>query len=216
MNAPPTEQTSVFLDPGLGCANPGKGEHSAAGGAPRLKLDLRARQGLNPRHARLAMLTRIFVAAAAALLMSAAPANAEWRAANEAVAAAVREPRIAAALEAVTRIDAATISGDAEAFADALASDLAVNNPQNAISKREDTARLAAQGFISYSRYMRTIEYAGLRGDMVVLMGEERVTASGTNPNAGHEVVRRFTDLWKQENGAWKLTARQASIVSVR
>lgn len=39
-------------------------------------------------------------------LMFTGSAMAEWRAANEQVAAAVKEPRIASALEAVNRMDA--------------------------------------------------------------------------------------------------------------
>ncbi|MBL8550264.1 MAG: nuclear transport factor 2 family protein [Hyphomonadaceae bacterium] len=162
------------------------------------------------------MLVRFCLAAAAAFVLSAPPASAEWRAANEAVAAALREPRIAAVMAEGTRVDAAVVSGDAKVFEEALASDLAVNNPQNTVSTREMTARLNAQGFIAYSSYHRTIEYAGLRGDLVVIMGEERVVPRGSNPNAGREVVRRFIDLWKEEGGRWRLTARQASIVSAR
>jgi hypothetical protein len=52
-------------------------------------------------------------------------------------AAAAADPRIAAALVAVNAVDAALVGDDHQAFADALAEDLAVNNPQNLISRRE-------------------------------------------------------------------------------
>ena len=74
-----------------------------------------------------------------------------------------------------------------------------------------EAARSAA-GQISDSRYDRVIEYAGLRGDMVLLMGEE-IVVPRAGPGAGSEVHRRFTDLWRPEAGRWRLTARQATLI---
>jgi hypothetical protein len=136
-------------------------------------------------------------------------AQAEWRPANEAVADAARDPLIAGALAQAARLDDALIADDHAAFADGLASDLVVNNPQNTISMPGDTARLNAAGRIRYNSYVRTIEYAGRRGDLVVLMGEERVTRK--DAAEGEFEVRRFTDIWRQEGGRWRLTARQAT-----
>ena len=145
-----------------------------------------------------------------ALLLTLAPAaRAEWQPANSTVAQAARDPLIAAALAEAARMDAALIEDDHAAFAQRLAADLVVNNPQNTISLPGDTARLSAEGRIRYDSYVRTIEYAGIRGDLVVLMGEERVTRKGAP--AGEVEVRRFTDLWRQDDGKWRLTARQAT-----
>ncbi len=141
-------------------------------------------------------------------------AQAEWKAANEQVAAAAKEPAIAAVLLAVNGMDAALVKDDRAAFAAFLAKDLVVNNPQNGISINGATGRRNTSGLISYSSYLRSIEYAGTRGDMVLLMGDERVVPKGESPMAGQEVRRRFTDLWKQENGHWMLTARQSTIVA--
>ncbi len=151
------------------------------------------------------------VALAVFLLALASPSQAEWKAANDAVAQAARDPLIAGALAEAARLDAALIDDDHAAFADGLAADLVVNNPQNAISMPGDTARLNAEGRIRYDRYLRTIEYAGRRGDLVILMGEERVTRKGASP--GEVEVRRFTDIWRQDDGKWRLTARQATKV---
>ena len=46
-------------------------------------------------------------------------------------------------------------------------------------------------------------------------MGKEIIHAEGITSNAGKTVTRRFTNIWTTENGSWKLTARQATIVSV-
>lgn len=47
----------------------------------------------------------------------------------------------------------------------------------------------------------------------VVLMGEEIVVPRDGSPRQA-EVHRRFTDLWKQVDGRWRLTARQATIIA--
>ncbi|MGC4054280.1 MAG: nuclear transport factor 2 family protein [Paludibaculum sp.] len=112
----------------------------------------------------------------------------------------------------LTPSTSAAMGDDPAKFAALLADDLAVNNPQNGVSVRNATAQRSFAGKISYSRYDRTIEYAGLRGDMVLLMGEEIVVPKDP-PGKAHEMHRRFTDLWKQVNGQWKLTARQATII---
>jgi ketosteroid isomerase-like protein len=139
---------------------------------------------------------------------------AEWKPANSEVAAAAKEPAIASVLQAVNEIDAALIKDDHAAFAALLAKDLVVNNPQNSISIRGATGRRSTSGLISYSSYVRSVEYAGMLGEMVLLMGDERVVPKGDSAMAGKEVRRRFTDVWKMEGGHWVLTARQATIVA--
>ena len=86
---------------------------------------------------------------------------AEWKAANSEVAAAAKEPKIAAVLEAVNVIDAALIKDDHAAFAALLAKDLVVNNPQNSVSIRGATGRRNTSGLTSYSSYVRSVEPRG-------------------------------------------------------
>lgn len=140
-------------------------------------------------------------------------AHGEWKAANPDVESAAKEARIAAVLEAVNRIDAALVNDDQRTFTALLDDDLAVNNPQNSVSVRGATANRGSAGLISYSRYDRKIEYAGLRGELVVIMGEETVVPKGNAPQAGRLVRRRFTDLWRPTAQGWKLTVRQATII---
>ncbi|NYF91525.1 nuclear transport factor 2 family protein [Tunturiibacter empetritectus] len=147
-------------------------------------------------------------------LMLTGYATAEWKAANEQVTAAAKEPQIAAVLEAVNALDAALVKDNHAAFAAGLAKDLVVNNPQNGISISGATGRRNTAGLISYSSYIRSVEYAGMHGDMVLLMGDERVMPKGDSTLSGKEVRRRFTDLWKMEDGRWVLTVRQSTIVA--
>ena len=150
-----------------------------------------------------------------ALLMScAAPATAAWKAGNPDVEAASKDARIAAALAAVDAIDRAAIADDHAAFAALLADNLVVNNPQNGVSVRGATAQRNAAGQISYARYDRVVEYAGLRGDMVILMGEEIVVPKASAEAKSSEVHRRFTDIWRPVDGRWELTARQATVIT--
>ena len=154
---------------------------------------------------------RIALILSAPVLLVSTNAQAEWQAGNDAVAEAARDPLIAGALAQAARLDDALIKDDQAAFRDGLAADLVVNNPQNAISMPGDTARLQAEGRIRYDSYLRSIEYAGRLGELVLLMGEERVVRRGAPPEDIE--VRRFTDVWRQEEGKWRLAARQATKV---
>jgi hypothetical protein len=139
---------------------------------------------------------------------------AAWKASNADVGAAAKDTRIAGALAAVDAIDRAAVADDHAAFAALLADNLVVNNPQNGVSVRGATAQRSAVGQISYARYDRVIEYAGLRGEMVVLMGEEIVVPKAPVEAKSREVHRRFTDIWRPIDGRWELTARQATIIT--
>ena len=154
------------------------------------------------------------VGVATVLLICSTYAEAEWKAANEQVAAAAKDPEIAAVLRAVDAIDGALLKDDRAAFAALLAKDLVVNNPQNGVSVSGATGRRSSAGLISYSSYVRSIEYAGKLGDMVLLMGDERVVPKSDPPMSGKEVRRRFTDVWRMDGGRWLLAARQATIVA--
>ncbi len=147
-------------------------------------------------------------------LLVSGPVSAAWKAGNPGVAVAIEDDRIAGALAAVNKIDRAAVDDDHAAFIALLADDLAVNNPQNGVSVRGATGQRSAAGQISYSRYDRVIDYAGVRGEMVLLMGEEIVLPKTRDGASGREIHRRFMDLWKPVNDSWKLTGRQATIIT--
>lgn len=142
-------------------------------------------------------------------LMFTGSAMAEWRAANEQVATGSQRAQDRVRAKAVNRMDAALVKDDHAAFAALLAKDLVVNNPQNGISINGATGNRDTAGLISYSSYVRSIEYAGMRDEMVLLMGDERVVPKGDSPMAGKDVRRRFTDLWKME---WPLGADRSAV----
>jgi ketosteroid isomerase-like protein len=126
-----------------------------------------------------------------------------------------KDPVVAEALSAIDRIHEAILAHDVDSFASLLASDLVVNNPVNTVTHRAEVLDRFRNDRISYSVYEQKIEFAGVRGDGVVVMGEEIVKPIGNAPHAGKTVRRRFTDIWRKEDGVWRLSVRQATIISI-
>lgn len=147
---------------------------------------------------------------------TAAPAAAAWTTRSDDVRAAAAEPRVAAVLAAMTALDAALVAGDMATFAAVFPADAVVNSPQNTVNRPAATRQRFAAGLIAYSSYDRVIDYAGVRPNgEVVVMGEEVLRPRDGAPNAGKIVRRRFTDVWRDDAGAWKLAIRQATIIAV-
>lgn len=148
-----------------------------------------------------------------ALAVVVAPAHAGWRATTPQAEEATQEPRIAAALAAAMRLDAAILAHDAEGFIASFADDAVVNNPFNTVATRDVALRNIRTGLIDYTTLERSIEYAATRGPHdVVLMGEEALTPVGKAKFAGKQVRRRTTEVWTDASGEWKLAIRQATI----
>lgn len=47
-------------------------------------------------------------------------------------------------------------------------------------------------------------------------MGHDIVKAQGAMENAGKTITRRYTDIWMKDKMSWRLTPRQATIISVK
>jgi ketosteroid isomerase-like protein len=127
------------------------------------------------------------------------------------------DPRIVGALESERRMERAGASSDFDAMAAVFAPDLVVNSPINMVVMRDNVLARMRGGQIAYeATFTRTIDFVGVRGDAVVVMGEEVVVPVGDAPAAGKTVHRRFTDIWRTYDGVWRLTIRQATITSAR
>ncbi len=148
-----------------------------------------------------------------AVLLFTAPAQAEQRAATPAVSEAMKRPRIAAAMAARERMDAAAIARDVTVIASLLASDAILNGPNNKVNDRTSILSNNAAGRVNHDTMTRSIEYAAERGSDVVFMGEETVTPRDAARD-GKVVRRRFTDVWTETPQGWKLAMRQATIFS--
>jgi hypothetical protein len=125
------------------------------------------------------------------------------------------DPRIIGALDGERRMERAGEPFDLAAMERVFAPDLIVHSPINMVVNRDNVLARMRGGQIAYEPNVeRRIEFAGVRGDFVVIMGEEFVRPIGDAPNAGKVVRRRFTDIWKSIDRVWRLAIRQATVTS--
>ena len=90
------------------------------------------------------------------------------------------------------------------------------NTPGNAVVTGEQMLANFAKGTVSYASVEQHLDYAGSHGpDIVVLMGEEIVVPRAGAPNAGKRIHRRFTDVFRKENGEWRHDLRHANVISI-
>ena len=104
----------------------------------------------------------------------------------------------------------AFLAQDVERLRGMFAEELAVNSPMNRINDREQVLDLLGRGIIRHESMEVTIERIDRHGDVVVVMGEDVVK----NPGQPTPVRRRFTDVWRELGGSWKLVARQATHIA--
>ncbi len=99
---------------------------------------------------------------------------------------------------------------------------IAVNAPNNqvVVGKRALLDAFIQTGIINFSIFERQIEYVRADGTLVVIMGLEIVQPLSDAPSAGlaagQTTRRRFTNIWKNEEGMWRLFARHANVIPNR
>ena len=126
------------------------------------------------------------------------------------------DPRIVAALAARKRLGEVMRAIDISGVEALMAPDILVNAPINRVVDRKNVIERLKTSQISYeAEASETIDFVGVRGDMVVIMGEEVVRPNKAAPYAGKTEYRRSTDVWKPFDGVWKLWIRQATITKV-
>ena len=155
---------------------------------------------------------RRFIATFASVVACAAPV-ALATAADEAWA---EDPAVQEVLEQRRKGIAAMTSVGASAQSERYSSTFVANTPSNAVVTGEQMLEQFERGTVSYAAVEQNIEYAGSHGlDMVVLMGEEIVVPQAGAPNAGKRIHRRFTDVFRKENGEWRHDLRHANVISI-
>jgi len=126
------------------------------------------------------------------------------------------DPRIVAALAARKRLGEVMRAVDIAGVEALTAPDILVNAPINKVVDRKNIIGRLKANQISYeSEASEAIDLVGVRGDMVVIMGEEVVRPNKDAPYAGKTEYRRSTEVWKPFDGVWKLWIRQATITKV-
>lgn len=109
--------------------------------------------------------------------------------------------------EAILKSDTTQLSG-------LMSRKIVVQNPENTIVGFQQIIARIRAGKINYSSFERRIDNIAFVNGIAVVMGLETLIPLGNTQNAGKTVTRRFTNIWTKESGGWKLTARQATIVS--
>jgi hypothetical protein len=112
-------------------------------------------------------------------------------------------------------LEAMTSTGPSE-NSERYSSTFVANTPSNTVVPGNRLLEMFAAGTIRYDEVTQTIEYAGSHGaDMVVIMGEEVVVPGEGAPDAGRRIVRRFTDVFRREEGEWRHDLRHANVIRV-
>src|ERR1700719_2211508 len=94
-----------------------------------------------------------------------------------------------------------------------------VNAPNNqvVVGRQENLDTFVRGGVINFSSFEQTIEFGRVDGDFGVLMGLETVVPRTDVPSAGlvagQVIRRRFTNIWKNEGGTWRLYWRHANVI---
>jgi hypothetical protein len=110
---------------------------------------------------------------------------------------------------------AAMTSVGPSAASERYSSTFVANTPGNGVVTGSRMLERFAQGSLSYASVEQRLDYAGSHGpDIVVLMGEEIVVPGPNAPDAGKRIHRRFTDVFRKENGEWRHDLRHANVIS--
>jgi len=104
----------------------------------------------------------------------------------------------------------AFLAGDIATLDRLWTDDFAVNSPINVVNDKRRTMALLQAGRIRHTSMSVDIEHMFCHGDVVVVMGRDQVT----DPPDDTITHRRFTNLWRLENGEWRCFARHANIAS--
>ncbi len=109
----------------------------------------------------------------------------------------------------------AILKGDTAMLSELMSTQIIVQNPENAIVDFKKIMSRIKDGKINYSSFERRIDSIAFVGNIAIVMGLETLIPQGGTLNAEKTVKRRFTNIWMKENDTWKLTVRQATIISV-
>jgi hypothetical protein len=126
------------------------------------------------------------------------------------------DPAVQEVLELRRQGIAAMTSVGASAESERYSSTFVANTPANAVVTGKQMLERFAQATLSYQSVEQRLDYAGSHGcDIVVLMGEEIVVPGPNARDAGKRIHRRFTDVFRKENGEWRHDLRHANVISL-
>lgn len=97
-----------------------------------------------------------------------------------------------------------------------------LNAPNNhvVVGRRAVLDAFLRSGIINFSKFERQTEFIRADGSFVIIMGLETVQSIDDAPSAGlvagQLIKRRFTNIWKNEAGTWRLFVRHANVIPSR
>jgi hypothetical protein len=115
------------------------------------------------------------------------------------------------------------IAGDAKAFGALISADFVASDPSNTIRHRDEIVALVSSGRLRYESIETSIDYARQIGDdLVVIIGTESTLQSAVPADGdlesvatSHKLKRRFTNVYRKENGEWRLLIKQSTIIAI-
>jgi ketosteroid isomerase-like protein len=116
----------------------------------------------------------------------------------------------------------AALARDVPALERLWSEDFIVNAPNNqvVVGRQAVLDTFVGSGVINFTRFDRQIEFVRADGPFVIIMGLETIQpisdAPGAGLVAGQTIERRFTNVWKNEDGTWRLFARHANVIPSR
>ncbi len=130
---------------------------------------------------------------------------------------------VKAALDSQDRMLEYILNGDAEAFGELISEEFVASDPSNTIRHRDDLIALVASGRLKYESIDTSIDYADQLGDdLVVVMGTESTSQSAVpvdgelgNTALSNTLIRRFTNVYRNEQGVWRLLIKQSTIIAI-
>ena len=109
----------------------------------------------------------------------------------------------------------AILKSDTLQLSNLMSKQIVVQNPENAIVGFRQIMDRIKSGKIDYSAFERRIDNIAFVNSIAIVMGLETLIPQGNTKDAGKTVKRRFTNVWTKEKDGWKLTARQATVISI-
>jgi hypothetical protein len=126
------------------------------------------------------------------------------------------DPAVQEVLEIRRQGIAAMTTTGATAESERFSTTFVANTPGGGVVDGKQMLEGFKRGTVAYASVEQHLDYAGSHGpDVVVLMGEEIVVPRAGAPNAGKRVHRRFTDVFRKENGEWRHDLRHANVTSI-
>jgi hypothetical protein len=93
------------------------------------------------------------------------------------------------------------------------ASTFVANTPMGTILSGPEMRAIFANGSVGYARAEQAVEYAAQHSpELIVIMGGEVVVPREGSANGGKNIHRRFSDVFRLEDGEWRHDIRHANV----